>query len=103
MLKKRVPKSYTEIRGLVPENSRLGRQVVGQTAELLNAETASSGGYRLNPRFSRWLMGFPAAWDSCGATAMQSCRRLQRNSSARSSTSKTGRCDTSGPVTERNE
>jgi hypothetical protein len=37
----------------------------------------------LNPAHSRWLMGFPVAWDSCGATAMQSCRRLPRNSSKR--------------------
>jgi hypothetical protein len=34
----------------------------------------------LRPGHSRWLMGYPAAWDSCGATAMQSCRRSPRRS-----------------------
>ena len=29
----------------------------------------------LNPNHSRWLMGYRAEWGSCGATAMQSCRR----------------------------
>ena len=34
----------------------------------------------LNPDLSRWLMGYPEEWGSCGATAMQSCRKLQRRS-----------------------
>lgn len=36
----------------------------------------------LNPEHSRWLMGYPVAWACCGATAMQSCRRSRRSSSA---------------------
>jgi hypothetical protein len=37
----------------------------------------------LSPGHSRWLMGFPAEWDSCGATAMQSCRKSPQSSSKR--------------------
>lgn len=32
---------------------------------LPNAETGSSAGYRLNPFFSAWLMGFPGSWLTC--------------------------------------
>ena len=53
----------------------------GQDASRSNAETGRPAGFRLNPRFSLWLMGFPAAWASCGERAMQSCRVLRRNSS----------------------
>jgi hypothetical protein len=37
------------------------------------AGTARCGA--LNPEHSRWLMGFPAAWGCCAATATRSCRR----------------------------
>lgn len=43
------------------------------------AATAKRGA--LNPAHSRWLMGYPAAWDSCGATAMQSSRKERQTSS----------------------
>lgn len=55
------------------------------TGELLTGSSAgmASGG-QLNPAHSRWLMGYPAAWDSCGATAMQSISSRPRPSSKRS-------------------
>jgi hypothetical protein len=57
----------------VKTNALLGRQ-----ATLYGAEMASGG--QLNPAHSRWLMGYPAAWDSCGVTAMQLFRKTARRS-----------------------
>jgi len=37
-------------------------------------------GWKLNPRFSLWLMGYPAAWASCGERAMQFIRKSRRSS-----------------------
>lgn len=51
-----------------------GLMLTGSDAEM------QSGG-QLNPEHSRWLMGFPAEWGSCGATAMQSTRNKRRSSS----------------------
>ncbi len=59
----------------------LGRQVLGVISTSFPASTEKRGA--LNPAHSRWLMGYPAEWDSCGATAMQSCRSSRRSSSAR--------------------
>jgi len=63
---------------------RLEQQVAvyldsGRNIELFHASTENRGA--LNPEHSRWLMGFPAEWGFCGATAMQSCRRSRRCSS----------------------
>ncbi len=54
-------------------------QILGRTSALSDVPTEKRGA--LNPAHSRWLMGFPVVWDSCGATAMQSCRKSRRNSS----------------------
>ncbi len=53
------------------EQARLagsGSRVTGS-----HASTAKRG--RLNPAHSRWLMGYPPAWDACAVTAMPSSRK----------------------------
>jgi len=37
----------------------------------------------VKPEHSRWLMGYPPAWDACGVTAMLSSRKSRRSSSKR--------------------
>ena len=75
--------------GTAPENALLGRQVWqthGQTVPGSLAATAKPG--PLNPAFSRWLMGYPPAWDACAGTATPSSRKPLPQSSAPISTSK---------------
>jgi hypothetical protein len=52
------------------------------TGELLTGSLAGmeSGG-QLNPAHSRWLMGYPPAWDACAVTAMPSSRKPRQSSS----------------------
>lgn len=51
-----------------------GEIVTGGTGK-----TKSSG--QLNPDYSRWLQGFPAAWGNCADTGMRLFPGLRRNSS----------------------
>ena len=61
--------------------------VSGPTATGSPAETAKPG--QLNPAHSRWLMGYPRAWDDCAVTAMPSCPKSPPRSSKRT---KGGKC-----------
>ena len=66
----------------VESNALLGRVVwtAGPLPTGLNASTEKPVAYRLNPNFSRWLMGFPAEWANSVPTAMPSSRKSRRSS-----------------------
>jgi hypothetical protein len=51
---------------------------------LTGLDAGMTGGGQLHPEHSRWLMGYPAGWGSCGATAMRSNRKSPKSGSARS-------------------
>ena len=59
---------------------RRGKPLSSQVCGLLRtgspAEMVSQG--QLNPTHSRWLMGYPPAWDACAATATPSSRKSRR-------------------------
>jgi hypothetical protein len=52
---------------------RLGFQAFISTAKMGNPGS-------LNPALSRWLMGYPPAWDACAVTVMPSSRKSRRRS-----------------------
>ena len=62
------------------QSTYLDRQIIGDGQRgSLAAGTGKFGA--LNPDLCRWLLGYPAAWGSSGATAMQSVRSSRRSSS----------------------
>lgn len=75
-------KSFAE-RGGGKKGEQLANQVAhsGPTPSSSPAETEKRG--VLNPAFSLWLQGYPAAWASCGARGIALCRKSRRSSSGR--------------------
>lgn len=47
---------------------------------LIGSPAATASGGQLNPAHSRWLMGFPTAWDACAPTVTRSTRGKRQRS-----------------------
>lgn len=58
--------------------------IIGPTPSGFPAETESTAGYQLNPRFSLWLMGFPTSWHDAGVSALRSLREPETPSCPKS-------------------
>lgn len=60
-------------------NHQVAQQIPGASLNGLNAATGNGG--LLNPAFSRWLLGVPETWLSCGPSGTRSARKSRRRSS----------------------
>ena len=70
------PTASDSVRGGNPERLRHPeKQTSLNDIALSTVPTGSRGGYRLNPSFSRWLMGFPRKWCAYAPTETPSSRR----------------------------
>lgn len=67
--------------GKTSQHSAIEKQARGQPVPPSFAPTADGGAYLLNPRFSLWLQGYPAAWACCAERAIASSRSSRRRSS----------------------
>lgn len=81
------------IRNRADQLPRLVYQVFlhGITSDSCSAATTKYGGYRLNPYFSAWLMGFPKEWTKAGIAAhltLKAASRSRRKSKVKQCSSK---------------